>query len=206
MDYYHDMVTQKSWEELIRLCRIVPCVLIGGWAVYLYAKRLKSKDIDILVDFDALSILKHRYTINRHDRLKKYHAVRDVVDIDIYLPYYSRIGIPVEDLIGKTRVIEGFTVIDANYLFALKLYTLGERGRMPKGRKDFLDILSLFVSNQVDAKETLRILSQYRLNETLEKFHTFLLESRDVPELDLSIHGYAALKKSIIQVFSLRTP
>lgn len=203
MDYYHDLVTQKSWEELMRLTRLVPFVLIGGWAVYLYTKSLRSKDIDILVEFDALSALKREYSISRHDRLKKYHAVRDVVDIDIYLPHYSRIGIPVEDLMGKTRVVEGFTVIDPNYLLVLKLFTLGERGRTPKGRKDFLDILSLWVAKEPNAAEVRKILGLYDINGTLRNLRAFLSESHHVPELGLSVHSYAALKRSIVQTFSL---
>ena len=47
MAYYHDIVTQKSWEELKKLNKKVKFVLIGGWATYLYTKELKSKDIDI---------------------------------------------------------------------------------------------------------------------------------------------------------------
>lgn len=73
MPYYHDLITDQSWHELTQLQTYIPFVLIGGWATYLYAKSLKSKDIDI--------------------------------------------------------------VIDADMLFALKMITLAERGRSPKGRK-----------------------------------------------------------------------
>ena len=52
MAYYHDIITQKSWEELKTLNKKVKFVLIGGWATYLYTKELKSKDIDILINFD----------------------------------------------------------------------------------------------------------------------------------------------------------
>mgnify|MGYP001570322807 CR=1 FL=1 len=203
MAYYHDLVTQKSWEELTRLTKLVPCVTIGGWAVYLYTKALKSKDIDILVDFDALSTLKDHYDIIRNDRLKKYQATRDMVEIDIYLPHYSMIGIPVENLIGKTRAIEGFTVVDPDYLCALKLYALGERGRTPKGRKDFLDILSLFISSALEAAAVRTLITRYHLEASLRAFVDFLSESQEIPELDLSTHRYAKVKRAIIKDLSL---
>lgn len=58
MEYYHDLVTQKSWKELQNLNKLLDFVLIGDWAAYLYTKTLKSKDIDIIVDFDTLSLLR----------------------------------------------------------------------------------------------------------------------------------------------------
>lgn len=203
MAYYHDLVTQQSWEELTRLTKLVHCVVIGGWAVYLYTKRLKSKDIDIVVDFDALSIMKRQYAMTRNGRLKKYQAVRDVVEIDIYLPHFSRIGIPVEDLMDKTRVTEGFTTIDPDYLCALKLYTLGERGRTPKGRKDFLDILSLFVARVVGGSRVRQLIDTYQLQESLKQFGAFLSESREAPELELTVHSYARLKRAITEQLSI---
>jgi hypothetical protein len=36
MDYYHDLVTQMSWEELAALNKRLRFTLIGGWVVYLY--------------------------------------------------------------------------------------------------------------------------------------------------------------------------
>ncbi|HCM67983.1 MAG TPA: hypothetical protein DIS62_03205 [Candidatus Kerfeldbacteria bacterium] len=201
MAYYHDLVTQQSWEELTQLTKLVPCVLIGGWAVYLYTKRLKSKDIDILVDFDALRLLKDQYAMTRNDRLKKYQATRDIVEVDIYLPHYSKIGIPVEDLMGRTRGLEGFTVIDPNYLAALKLYALGERGRTPKGRKDFLDILSLFLARVVDSGRLKEVVEAYHLDQAVDRFREFLSESRFLPELDLTAYSYARLKRAITEQF-----
>ena len=48
--YYQDLITEKSWQILIRLKSKIDFVLIGGWAVYLYTKGLKSKDIDIVIE------------------------------------------------------------------------------------------------------------------------------------------------------------
>ena len=63
MEYYHDLVTQKSWGELRRLNKTTDLVLIGGWAAYLYTETLKSKDIDIIVDFEELAVLDKHYSL-----------------------------------------------------------------------------------------------------------------------------------------------
>jgi hypothetical protein len=47
LGYYNDLITQKSWQTLQVLRGRLEFVLIGGWAVYLYTKALKSKDIDL---------------------------------------------------------------------------------------------------------------------------------------------------------------
>ncbi len=197
MDYYHDLVTQKSWNGLTQLVKQVSFVLIGGWAVYLYTKSLKSKDIDILVNFDSLSILKRLYDVHKNDRLCKYEAVRDEVQIDIYLPHYSALGIPLEDVIHKTRSVEAFTLVDPNYLFALKLYTLKERGRTPKGRKDFLDLICLITANIVDFEIIQKLIKTYKLKESKDAFIEFLQEHTQIPELNLTTHHYAKLKTRI---------
>lgn len=99
----------------------------------------------------------------------------------------------------KTRVVEGFTVVDANYLLALKLYTLAARGRAPKGRKDFLDILSLFLSRVVDGGRVTDLLRQYQMSNVTERLGEFLFESRALPELALTVHSYARLKRTITE-------
>lgn len=160
MEYYHSLITEKSWQELLILKKAVDFVLIGGWAAYFYTKALKSKDIDILLGFDQLPIIEKLYRLNKNERLSKYQAVKGEIEIDIYLPHFSQIGIPVEDLMDKTMAIEGFKVLDINYLLALKIYTLADRGRTPKGRKDFLDLISLIMSGRVDLKKAREIMRQ----------------------------------------------
>ena len=136
MTYYHDIITQKSWEELKILNKKVKFVLIGGWATYLYTRELKSKDIDILINYGELGKLRENYEVTKNDRLKKYEARKGEIQIDIYLPHYSEIGIPVDILINNS-------------------ISLG--GRTPKGEKDFLDILSLFKIGAGETSEIIKI-------------------------------------------------
>src|SRR3989304_5263640 len=138
MAYYHELVTQKSWEELQKLKKLVDFVLIGGWATYLYTKGLKSKDI--------------------------------------YLPHFSQIGIPIEVLVDKAKSVEGFAVLEINYLVALKIFALQQRGRSLKGRKDMLDIISLIQLESFDYKKTRRILRSHKLEPSLKTLNEMLSE------------------------------
>ena len=72
MNYYRDQVTQKSWQVLTALSNKYEFVLIGGWAVWLYTKQLKSKDIDMVVALDQLGKLSRDYDLVKNDRLFKY--------------------------------------------------------------------------------------------------------------------------------------
>lgn len=45
MTYYNELITEKSWKKLQELKRKYKFILIGGWAVYVYTKTLKSKDV-----------------------------------------------------------------------------------------------------------------------------------------------------------------
>jgi hypothetical protein len=201
MSFYHDLVTVKSWKELCRLRTLLPFVLIGGWAVYLYTRALKSKDIDIVISFDGLSKLKDRYAVSKNDRLRKYEARVDEVEIDIYLPHYSRIGIAAEEIIRNTKVVDGFTVVAPDTLFLLKLYTLSQRGRSPKGRKDFIDLISLVTSKSFVWQNVRQGMATFKLESSRQPFIQMLNESQSVPELGLNRHGYGKMKKQIMKEF-----
>ncbi len=198
MPFYHNQITNKSWQELQKLNKDVDFILIGGWAVYLYSQQLKSKDIDIVVDFDQLSLLKRAYSLVKNERLRKYEAISGEVEIDVYLPHYSDLGIPVEDLIGQIRSLEGFKVLKINYLFSLKVYTLAQRGRSLKGRKDFIDLVSLWLTGECESKKIIKIISDYKLQKELTIFLDFVKESVELEELDLSRHQYAKFRKEIL--------
>ncbi|MEX1061527.1 MAG: nucleotidyl transferase AbiEii/AbiGii toxin family protein [Patescibacteria group bacterium] len=201
MAYYHEVVTQKSWEELQKLKETIDFTLIGGWAAYFYTKALKSKDIDILVNFDQLPKLQKEYALSKNERLKKYEAIKGEVQIDTYLPHFSQIGIPVENLMENTKTVEGFNTLDINYLVALKIYTLNQRGHSPKGRKDLFDILSLVQKETFSYKISNDILKKYEFKKELENLRNILSESNQIPELNLNTHKFSKLKKEMLTKF-----
>lgn len=195
MRFYHDLITTKSFAELKQLQKTTDFILIGGWAVYFYTHQLKSKDIDIVLNYDQLSKISTQYVLTKNDRLHKYEARKEEVQIDIYLPFYSHLGIPVEKLQQQTQTVEGFTLLEANYLTALKIYTFNQRGQTPKGKKDFLDIISLLVSPWVDKKKLGVILQQNKIDN--QKLLKQIRETSQIPELKLNPHQWAKRKKDL---------
>lgn len=197
MAFYHDVITEKSWEELQALKRLIPFVLIGGWAVYLYTKALKSKDIDIIIDFDQLPVLEKNYVLTKNNRLKKYEARKGSVEIDVYLPHFSELGIPVADLLQKKTAHEGFSLVERDVLIALKIFTLSQRGEGPKGEKDFIDIMSLFHMADASSDKVCQVLKQYRLEKAWEPFLKYLGQYTALPELHWNAHQFSKIKKKI---------
>src|SRR3989338_3965005 len=108
MEYWHDLITERSWKILQEIKGKFDFVLIGGWATYLWARSLKSKDIDIVIDFSVLEKLKKEYSLSKNDNLRKYEINMGEIDIDIYVPYYSQLAVPAEDIKKESAVIEGF--------------------------------------------------------------------------------------------------
>lgn len=147
MDYYRDIITQRSWITLQSMVKKYNFVLIGGWAVWVWTKRLKSKDIDFVIDFTELNNLKQEYPLTKNDRLKKYEIVDGPVSIDIYVPHWSNVGIPAEDLLSMAVTREGFRVVPPEVLLITKQVAYQSRVGSSKGRKDLVDIISLLTSH-----------------------------------------------------------
>ena len=197
MAYYHELITEQSFAELKRLKTLFPFVLIGGWATYFYTRGLKSKDIDIIVPYETLPVIRKHYDCTKNDRLKKYEAVRGPVQIDIYLPHYSALGIPAEVLLERTQRLAGFTVLGLSYLLALKIHTLRARGHSPKGTKDFFDILALLQTPATDLPALRAILNEYGLARDFAVFREFLRERTEAAEIGLTKHAYAKLRRRV---------
>lgn len=148
--------------------------------------------------YDKLPILAKLYDLTKNDRLKKYQAAKEETEIDVYLPHYSKIGIPVEDLLKQTVVLEGFRMAEINYLAALKIFTFSRRGNSTKGRKDFIDIISLMSAKLCDYEKIKKIVNQYRLEKPLEILMEALKNTFEIGELKLNKHSFSKLKKDIL--------
>ena len=189
--FYNDLVTQKSWQTLQDLRGKLSFILIGGWAVYLYTKALKSKDIDLIINYDQLEKFKPEFEVTKNDRLKKYEARKEEVQIDIYLPHYSNIRVPVEDITDLSK-IDTFTVPSLEMLLILKQLAFMDRGLSPKGQKDRLDILSLLYFGNFDKIKYQKLIKKLDLNFDLEKI---IKETVKIPELGINEYQWSKWKK-----------
>lgn len=198
-EFYHDSVTDRSFRFLKELGKSYKFVLIGGWAVFLYTHSLKSKDIDLVLDYDQLGKLQEKFAVNKNDRLKKYEIKMGEFDVDIYVVHYSQLGLPSEFIVKSARAREGFFVPSLEALFLLKLNAWQSRKGSIKGRKDEIDILSLALLEEFDWPGYLETVKQFKLKEMHESFLSFLKKTKHVPELNLNEQQMSRFKKKIGQ-------
>jgi len=203
MAYYRDTVTDKSWQTLQTLHPAYDFVLIGGWAVWLYTHQLKSKDIDIIVNMEVLAKMKEKFTVTKNNRLSKYEARVDEIQIDIYVPFWSRLGLPAEDIMALSQKSGGFRVPPAELLVILKQVAYEARVGSSKGYKDMLDIISLLRVPEFDwdtycnhAKKTKK--------ELISSLSNIIVHTTYIPELNLNVHQFSRLKKEWLTALEIK--
>jgi len=198
--FWHDAVTEKSFIFLQDLRKNFKFTLIGGWAVYFYTKALKSKDIDIVVGFEELAKLRKSFALIKNDRLFKYEIKAEGFDVDIYVPHWSRLGIPAEFVLEHNVSIEGFRVPKLEILLALKLYVYRERQGSLKGQKDMMDIISLFYYQDVSVSVLHKILRARNLEYLADELTSIFKHTQQMPDLNLNRKQFADFKKRILTI------
>lgn len=200
-EFWSELVTRASWEKLKEMSREFDFILIGGWATYLWTKAHKSKDIDIAVDYETLDWLSKKYQLTKNERLKKYEIKLAEFDIDIYLPYFSELGLPVEELGSYVSVVEGIKTVMPEMLLILKQSAEIERRGSTKGRKDLIDILTLLVHAPFDIKKYREILKKHR-KQNLEaelKTEIKLFSEKDLDYIGMNRHSFAKWKRKFME-------
>jgi hypothetical protein len=203
MEFWSDLLTKASWEKLIELSKEIDFILIGGWAAYLWTGQHKSKDIDIIVDYKTLLYLQQRYRLEKNERLKKYEIKFDKFDIYLYLPKYSRLAIPVEDIKKEyaTR-IKGINVPIPEVLLILKQGAERERRGSTKGKKDAIDIITLLIHSPFDFQRYSSLLEKYGKKEYLEDLIHIIndFDDKDIKFLNIDFVSFKKWKKKTIDV------
>ncbi len=198
-EYWSPLLTEKSWKLLQELRRKYKFVLIGGWAVHLLTKQLKSRDIDIVVSINELQKLKEE-GLNKNDRLKKYEIKKEECDVDIYVEHYSNLAIPTEDIKNYIIKIEGFDAAAPELLLILKQAAYVERENSTKGEKDKLDIISLLLFSDIDFKKYHNILEKYKLNEYRRKLITLIKSFKEPERLNINPREFKKRKERILRL------
>lgn len=201
MAFYHNLITDKSFQVLQELRKNYDFILIGGWAVYFYTKSLKSKDIDIIVSLETLSRLKQNFDISKNERLSKYEIKLENLDIDIYTPFWSNLGLDINLIMQNTITIEGFSLPRKEILLTLKLFAYRQRKNSLKGMKDKIDIISLLYFNDLPLKEFDKIIKQNSLEYLREELRNILETTIEMDELNINQKRFSDFKKSILNFF-----
>lgn len=194
---YHDLITEKSWKLLQEFKRGHRFILIGGWAVYLYTKQLKSKDIDVIVGYEELERLRVEHELSKNDRLKKYEIHLEEIDVDIYVPHFSDLGLPVETIQVHTAMQEGFTLPKKEVLLILKQHAWHDRGHSLKGEKDRIDIIGL-INTGIDWTAYKKLVAAHGLTSHIPRLRELLQSTIEVPELNLNAHQFSRLKREVL--------
>ena len=199
-EFWNSLLTEKSWNLLIKISKEpFKFIVIGGWAVYLWTNLHKSKDIDIaLTEIKELNYLK-QYTLKKNDTLKKYEIIFDEIDLDIYVPYFSRLPIPVEDLTAYTAKIEGLTVLNPEALLILKQAAELQRKETVKGTKDRIDIMALLFYADVDIKLYFDLLEKYKLENYFPRLKTIINNFKEYNYLGLNPRQFKVKKNELLK-------
>ncbi len=199
-EYWPAYATEKSWKRLTEMSKEFKFILIGGWAVYLYTDVHKSKDIDIIVDLDTLYKLKEKYIIKKNMRLKKYEIEGEGFDIDIYVPYFSALAIPIEDIFKMSHnTIKGIKVVNPEVLLMLKQAAfIGRKGSI-KGSKDAIDIVTLLSSGVVNLEKYVKLTKKYGHKNYIKNLFLLISSFRDIEYLSIKPREFQKWKQKTIK-------
>ena len=201
MEFWNSDITNESWKELLVLSTKYNFILIGGWAIYLYTKLQKSRDIDMVVDYDQFKLLSVDFEMRKNPSLYKYEIKFQKFDIDVYTPFYSKLTVPPEDLINNYTLIENTRVPRVEELLILKLGAFDDRMNSIKGQKDRLDITGLAFYSNIDYSRLKKLLNKYKRPFYIDLYVNAIahIEKRLLPFLNLNESTYAKVKKKTLE-------
>ena len=201
MEFWNSLLTEKSWNLLLELKKKpIKFVVIGGWAIYLHTRAHKSKDIDIIIkDYNDLEWLKRNYELRKNDRLRKYEIRKEEIDIDVYVPFYSRLGLPAKDLIKETVKIDVRDVVNSEALMVLKQMVEKERRGSVKGLKDKLDIMTLLLFAGVDFNKYRKLLKDYKIEHLKKELIILVKGFTDVKYLNLNPREFKLKRLALLK-------
>jgi len=103
IEMWRDEVVERSWRVLGELKGFADFVLIGGWGVYFWTRKLKSRDIDVYIDQENFyrlqsELTQRGYALKRNVRLRKFETLMGDVEVDVYTPFMSKLVVPCSDV------------------------------------------------------------------------------------------------------------
>ncbi len=201
MEFWNSTLTEKSWEKLVELReKKFNFIVIGGWAAYLWTSLHKSKDIDIAVrDFNDLAFLKKNYNLVKNDNLKKYEIKFEEIDLDIYVPHFSKLAMPVEDIKEHASKIQNFDVVSPAALLVLKQGAEHAREKSVKGEKDRVDIITLLFYADINFREYFGLLERYNLKDYYSRLKAILQNFKEIKYINMSPREFKLKKKEIME-------
>jgi len=198
-----------SFLEAQEIARHVPeAVLIGGWAVWCYNPRLKSRTIDVLIAPRDLWRLEDHLrgrgfseTSGAHLLKRGFRKLHEDTSIDVDI-YDTVLGpYRVEELLPRSAVRSLGDVpvrtLEPTELLALKVVAAKDRRGSEKGAKDLADLVAL-LSAEGRAIAWERIEGRIPRKDLRDVLRTALSDYRTTVRLyPLPMREYKALKRSL---------
>lgn len=196
-EFWSELLTRASWEKLVELAGKYDFILIGGWAAFLWTKAHKSKDIDVVVDYPTLGLMRNEFNVVKNDRLRKYEIRFDKFDVDIYLPFYSQLGLPAESLREYSAVVEGIKTVKPEALLILKQQAEIARRGTPKGQKDAIDIMTLLLYSGIEFGHYRQLLEKHGKKSFLKELEHVIRNygEKDLPFLGIGFNEFKKWRK-----------
>lgn len=203
MEFWNSLLTEKSWNILKEIQKKpFRFIVIGGWAAYLWTKTHKSKDIDIIIpDFKDLDYLKNNYDLKKNDNLNKYEIKFEEIDLDIYIPYYSKLTLPIEDIKNETTKIENIEIVNPEILLILKQGAELDREKSAKGLKDRIDIMTLIFFSDIDFEKYIEKLKKHDLTHLAARLEKIINNFKEIKYLELNPREFKLKKQDILKKF-----
>ena len=200
MEFWNSELTEKSWKILQELKGKFDFIVIGGWAAYLWTRLHKSKDIDVVIgNFEDLSIVKKNYNLIKNDNLKKYEIKIEEIDVDIYVPFFSKLALPVDELSKYTTRIQNFKIVKPEALIILKQGAEYDREKSVKGGKDRIDIMTLLFYADIDFDEYHKLLKKHDLMGFYSRLKDIVSNFREIKYFDMTPRQFKLKKEEIIE-------
>ncbi len=201
MEFWNSLLTEKSWKILQDLSKKnFNFILIGGWAAYLWTNLHKSKDIDIIIpDFTDLDYIKQHYALKKNEILKKYEIQFEEIDVDIYVPYYSKLILPIEEIIKYTTKRESLTVVQPEILLILKQGAEADREHSTKGLKDRVDIMTLLYYVDIDFGQYHQLLQKHKLEPFYSRLQKIISDFTEIKYVDMNPRQWKLKKRELLQ-------
>lgn len=201
MEFWNDSIIDKSWNVLIDLTKKFDFIVIGGWAAYLLTKTLKSKDIDVIVGFETLDKFRMQYRVKKNVHLKRYEIIIEGVSVDIYVPLFSKLIIPVKDLKDYSMIVKGIKIAQPEALLILKQQAELERKDSIKGLKDRTDILNVLINADFDFKKYFELIKKYKLDDYPKRLKSIIQTAKKEFEYlgEKNLRKIKLIKKELIK-------
>ena len=119
--------------------------------------------------------------------------------MDIYVPHFSKLAMPVEDIKEYASRIQNFDVVNPAALLILKQGAEHDREKSVKGGKDRIDIITLLFYADINFREYFKLLERYKLKNYYERLKAILQNFKEIKYINMNPREFKLKKTEIME-------